>query len=186
MDTNVESNHCLILASASQYFIIWAVNAAQQQRNPAKMAASSVRLSLITPWPWRNTRPSPSYYHHYYHNDNNNTTWRFSKRYLVSSPSSTSAAPSAPHPEIPTDLASSSPPPPPPPPSSSSSYPLKWEAFRKKKVVMRVGYVGTNYRGHSSTSSPFFSIYSFLYFFPSISSFSAFRFTEATGGKHSQ
>ncbi|GAB2254462.1 hypothetical protein Droror1_Dr00022271 [Drosera rotundifolia] len=25
--------------------------------------------------------------------------------------------------------------------------PVKWESFRKKKVVMRVGYVGTNYRG---------------------------------------
>ncbi|KAJ8441876.1 hypothetical protein Cgig2_034135 [Carnegiea gigantea] len=106
------------------------------------MAASSLRLSLISPWPWRNTRPSRSCYHYYYDNNNNNTAWIFSKRYLVSSLSSTSAAPSAPHPEIPTDLTPSS-----PPPSSSSSYPLKWEAFRKKKVVMRVGYVGTNYRG---------------------------------------
>lgn len=25
--------------------------------------------------------------------------------------------------------------------------PRKWEAFRKKKVVMRVGYVGSDYRG---------------------------------------
>ncbi|KAK6271678.1 hypothetical protein POUND7_008761 [Theobroma cacao] len=36
--------------------------------------------------------------------------------------------------------------------SSSTAQPLppaspKWEPFRKKKVVMRVGYVGTNYRG---------------------------------------
>ncbi|KAL3517988.1 hypothetical protein ACH5RR_020577 [Cinchona calisaya] len=31
---------------------------------------------------------------------------------------------------------------PPPPPS-----PSKWEPFRKKKVVMRVGYVGSDYRG---------------------------------------
>ncbi|XP_056176268.1 putative tRNA pseudouridine synthase isoform X2 [Syzygium oleosum] len=42
-----------------------------------------------------------------------------------------------------------------PPPSSAPEAhgapgepgPLKWLAFRKKKVVMRVGYVGTNYRG---------------------------------------
>ena len=26
--------------------------------------------------------------------------------------------------------------------------PEKWEPFRKKKVVVRVGYVGTDYRGH--------------------------------------
>ncbi|XP_027091020.1 putative tRNA pseudouridine synthase [Coffea arabica] len=34
------------------------------------------------------------------------------------------------------------------PPSSSASPPQnKWEPFRKKKVVMRVGYVGSDYRG---------------------------------------
>ncbi|KAM7527595.1 hypothetical protein LguiB_031005 [Lonicera macranthoides] len=40
---------------------------------------------------------------------------------------------------------------PPPPPSHSVVNPpnsnYKWESFRKKKVVMRVGYVGTDYRG---------------------------------------
>ncbi|KMZ68241.1 hypothetical protein ZOSMA_246G00330 [Zostera marina] len=44
----------------------------------------------------------------------------------------------------------SPPPPPPPSPSSSSSDGnggMRWESFRKKKVVMRVGYVGTDYRG---------------------------------------
>ncbi|KAF8011669.1 hypothetical protein BT93_J2066 [Corymbia citriodora subsp. variegata] len=42
----------------------------------------------------------------------------------------------------------------PPSPSAFETYAtperseqLKWQAFRKKKVVMRVGYVGTNYRG---------------------------------------
>ncbi|GAB4860220.1 hypothetical protein Ancab_011699 [Ancistrocladus abbreviatus] len=30
---------------------------------------------------------------------------------------------------------------------SSSHHRPKWESFRKKKVVLRVGYVGTNYRG---------------------------------------
>ncbi|KAK9279260.1 hypothetical protein L1049_012938 [Liquidambar formosana] len=33
------------------------------------------------------------------------------------------------------------------PPSSNQSLDQKWEPFRKKKVVMRVGYVGTDYRG---------------------------------------
>ncbi|KAJ9565248.1 hypothetical protein OSB04_001214 [Centaurea solstitialis] len=33
---------------------------------------------------------------------------------------------------------------PPPPPDHSGN---KWEPFRKKKVVMRIGYVGTDYRG---------------------------------------
>ncbi|CAI9300987.1 unnamed protein product [Lactuca saligna] len=38
---------------------------------------------------------------------------------------------------------------PPPPPSHSVNNlnPYKWEPYRKKKVVMRVGYVGTDYRG---------------------------------------
>ncbi|KAF5470362.1 hypothetical protein F2P56_010881 [Juglans regia] len=31
--------------------------------------------------------------------------------------------------------------------SSSASFTHKWEPFRKKKVVLRVGYVGTAYRG---------------------------------------
>ncbi|KAI3878433.1 hypothetical protein MKW92_026758 [Papaver armeniacum] len=41
------------------------------------------------------------------------------------------------------------PPPPPPPPSppAITTTGLKWESFRKKKVVMRVGYVGTDYKG---------------------------------------
>lgn len=30
--------------------------------------------------------------------------------------------------------------------------PKKWEAFRKKKVVMRVGYVGSDYRGPIESS----------------------------------
>ncbi|KAF6174048.1 hypothetical protein GIB67_020230 [Kingdonia uniflora] len=33
------------------------------------------------------------------------------------------------------------------PSSSSSSSDLKWESYRKKKVIMRVGYVGTDYKG---------------------------------------
>ncbi|KAI3760367.1 hypothetical protein L1987_50762 [Smallanthus sonchifolius] len=37
--------------------------------------------------------------------------------------------------------------PPPPSQSVSSTTPNKWEPYRKKKVVMRVGYVGTDYRG---------------------------------------
>ena len=35
----------------------------------------------------------------------------------------------------------------------------KWEPFLKKKVVMRVGYVGTDYRGH------FFCPLLFIHFF---------------------
>lgn len=40
---------------------------------------------------------------------------------------------------------------PPPPPSHSVNNlnPYKWEPYRKKKVVMRVGYVGTDYRGNN-------------------------------------
>ncbi|XP_078160468.1 pseudouridine synthase family protein [Carex rostrata] len=32
-------------------------------------------------------------------------------------------------------------------PTDTSEEGLKWESFRKKKVVMRIGYVGTDYRG---------------------------------------
>ncbi|KAI3927122.1 hypothetical protein MKX01_029890 [Papaver californicum] len=37
--------------------------------------------------------------------------------------------------------------PPPPPQTITTATGLKWESFRKKKVVMRVGYVGTDYKG---------------------------------------
>ncbi|KAG5567077.1 hypothetical protein RHGRI_002594 [Rhododendron griersonianum] len=45
--------------------------------------------------------------------------------------------------------AQSSPPPPPPPSHHANQHVVgdKWEPFRKKKVIMRVGYVGTDYRG---------------------------------------
>ncbi|KAI3968355.1 hypothetical protein MKW92_052344 [Papaver armeniacum] len=39
------------------------------------------------------------------------------------------------------------PPPPPLSPPEITTTGLKWESFRKKKVVMRVGYVGTDYKG---------------------------------------
>lgn len=44
----------------------------------------------------------------------------------------------------------------------------KWEPFLKKKVVMRVGYVGTDYRGHSHShplSSLLSHLLSLLHFF---------------------
>lgn len=39
--------------------------------------------------------------------------------------------------------------------SSDQSFEIngeRWESFRKKKVVMRVGYVGTDYRGNNASS----------------------------------
>lgn len=38
--------------------------------------------------------------------------------------------------------------------NSSPPPPQSWEPVRKKKVVMRVGYVGTNYRGDTAHTFP--------------------------------
>ncbi|KAK4836910.1 hypothetical protein QYF36_001265 [Acer negundo] len=68
------------------------------------------------------------------------STVRFSitlKRYISASSSS---LPSVSHTLTP-------PPPPPPNPTVHHPSPHKWESLRKKKVVMRVGYVGSDYRG---------------------------------------
>lgn len=50
--------------------------------------------------------------------------------------------------------------------SSSSQTPYylpntKWDPFRKKKVVMRVGYIGTDYRGMYVSSMCIFSIFNY-------------------------
>ena len=41
----------------------------------------------------------------------------------------------------------------------------KWDSLLKKKVVMRVGYVGTDYRGSSLLSIFFRSCFFFFFFF---------------------
>jgi hypothetical protein len=44
---------------------------------------------------------------------------------------------------------------------SPSPQPSSWQPFRKKKVVMRIAYVGTNYRGQFQLShTPYFSNHS--------------------------
>ncbi|KAL5758865.1 hypothetical protein ACOSP7_021476 [Xanthoceras sorbifolium] len=62
-----------------------------------------------------------------------------------------SASSSSSPPSISNTLTSPPPPTPPPPPPPNQTVhhvsPHKWEPFRKKKVVMRVGYVGSDYRG---------------------------------------
>ena len=54
----------------------------------------------------------------------------------------------------------------PPPPSNDAVHlhAAKWTPFRKKKVVMRVGYVGTDYRGQSPPFCHLQSLLSFFFF----------------------
>lgn len=71
--------------------------------------------------------------------------------------------------------------------SSPTPQSYSWQPFRKKKVVMRIAYVGTNYRGHilltipilcsfQNTSSYRFIILFFIYF--------SFRSPNATRWKY--
>ncbi|XP_021716786.1 putative tRNA pseudouridine synthase [Chenopodium quinoa] len=99
------------------------------------MAVWSLRLPLTTSW--RNGRLKPLSY-----------PWNFSLSnhniHLLAHFSATSSSPSisastqTQEPQIQPQISQT---------QELIASPSKWEAFRKKKVVMRVGYVGSNYKG---------------------------------------
>ncbi|KAL2899370.1 putative tRNA pseudouridine synthase, partial [Bienertia sinuspersici] len=106
------------------------------------MAAWSFRVPLSSPWRTgtSNLRAKPFSYHPFSFFSNHKFGLNILLAHYTAATSSSPSISTSPQIHEPQTL-------PQIPIHESITSPSKWESFRKKKVVMRVGYVGTNYKG---------------------------------------